>query len=230
MTGIYKITNLINGHCYIGQAVNIEKRLREHINDAFNENRREYNYPLSRAYRKYGVQNFINSVLEECTREELNEKEIYYINFYNSKNNGYNQTNGGNQHFVEGEKSPNTKLTDKEIFDIREEYNKHTPKLEVYEKYKHILSLSGFTKIWLGYSRKQVHMDVYTEENKRYWEYIKNISGRRLFTDKDIIDIRTRLKNGESEDSIYLDYQHVSKKREAFHDICTGKRYAHIKI
>ena len=95
MIGIYKITNLVNQKSYIGQSVNIDKRLKEHINDAFNPNRKEYDYPLSRAYRKYGVENFSKEVLCICSKEELNEKEEYYIKIFNSKENGYNQQDGG---------------------------------------------------------------------------------------------------------------------------------------
>ena len=46
MMGIYKITNLINGQCYIGQSINIQKRWTAEKNTAFNENREDYNYPL----------------------------------------------------------------------------------------------------------------------------------------------------------------------------------------
>lgn len=231
MVGIYKITNKINGHSYIGQAVDIDKRLREHINDAFNEKRREYDYPLSRAYRKYGISNFEISILEECDRVNLNEKEVYYIALFDSQKNGYNQTAGGKQCCFDGEKHPRAKLSDDEVYAIRECYNNHIPKLEVYKKYKDCMSLSGFTKIWLGYSRTKIHMDVYTEENKKYWEYIKNISGRRLYSDQEIIDIRSRLKHGEDKESIYKDYQHkTNHNRESFNDICNNKRYIHIKV
>lgn len=233
MIGIYKITNNINGHSYIGQAVNIEKRLREHINDSFNEKRREYNYPLSRAYRKYGIDNFTNTILEICSKEELNEKEIYWINYFDTKNNGYNQLYGGNQvpeNFL-GEKHHLAKLTDKEVFLVREEYNKHTPFEEVFQKFGKGMSESGFKKIWHGYTRKNIHYDVYTKENKEYWEYLKNISGNRLYSDKEILDIRLRLKKGESKESIYQDYKNkTSHSSESFNDICSGKRYTHIKV
>ena len=53
MMGIYKITNLINGQCYIGQSINIQKRWTAEKNTAFNENREDYNYPLFQAIRKY---------------------------------------------------------------------------------------------------------------------------------------------------------------------------------
>lgn len=232
MTGIYKITNLINGKTYIGQAVDIDKRLREHINDSANPNRREYNYPLSRAYRKYGITNFQMSVLEECSREELNEKEIYYIQKFDSVNNGYNQVPGGNQRTVMlGEKHYMAKLTDEEVYFVRGLYDQHIPFKEVYEKYGKGMSVSGFRKIWLGYTRKNIRPEVYTQENKDYWEYEKNIAGNRLFSDAEILDIRTRAVKGEDKMSIYQDYKgRASHSFTAFDDIYCGRRYRHIKI
>ena len=93
--GIYKIENLINGNCYIGQSINIYKRWQSEKEAAFNSQSEAYNYPLSCAFRKYGIENFSFNILEECQREELNEKEIYWIARYDSYNNGYNQTPGG---------------------------------------------------------------------------------------------------------------------------------------
>lgn len=95
MVGIYKIENLINHHCYIGQSVNIIKRLNDHKTTAFNQNSHNYDYPIYRAIRKYGIKNFSFEILEECPTEKLNEKEIFYIQKYNSFFNGYNQTLGG---------------------------------------------------------------------------------------------------------------------------------------
>ena len=93
--GIYKITNLINNQCYIGQSINIEKRWTQEKRRAFKDNDLDYNTLLSQAFRKYGVENFSFEILEECQKEELDEKEIYYISKYNSYFNGYNQTTGG---------------------------------------------------------------------------------------------------------------------------------------
>lgn len=93
--GIYKIENLIDGNCYVGQSINIYKRWESEKEAAFNPQHEAYNYPLSRAFRKYGLDSFSFNILEECQREELNEKEIYWITQYDSYNNGYNQTPGG---------------------------------------------------------------------------------------------------------------------------------------
>ena len=82
MIGIYKITNLINGQSYIGQSVDIEKRWLKEQQSAFNVNNSSYNYPISCAFRKYGIDNFQFEVLEECLRNQLNEREKYWIAQY----------------------------------------------------------------------------------------------------------------------------------------------------
>ena len=66
MIGIYKITNKINGKCYIGQSINIKQRWKGHRKDAFWLNGPDYQYPLYKAIRKYGIENFSFEVIEEC--------------------------------------------------------------------------------------------------------------------------------------------------------------------
>ena len=95
MVGIYKIENLINGNKYIGQSNNITKRWGAEKRTAFNEKDPRYDYPLSRALRKYGVENFSFEIIEECNIEQLNERERYWVSYYDSFYNGYNQTLGG---------------------------------------------------------------------------------------------------------------------------------------
>ena len=98
MIGIYKILNSINNKIYIGQSINIESRFKKHISNAYKFNSACYNYPLYRSIRKYGLDNFIFSILEECDQENLNSKEIYWISIFNSNDPefGYNLTQGGN--------------------------------------------------------------------------------------------------------------------------------------
>ena len=95
MIGIYKIENLINGNKYIGQSNNITKRWSTEKRTAFNEKDPRYEYPLSRALRKYGIENFSFEIIEECAIEQLNERERYWVSYYDSFYNGYNQTLGG---------------------------------------------------------------------------------------------------------------------------------------
>ena len=89
-SGIYMIKNMINGKVYIGQAVNIERRWNEHISE-LNGNR-HFNQHLQRAWNKYGANNFIFSVIEKCSENNLTKREQYWINYYGGidNNNNYN--------------------------------------------------------------------------------------------------------------------------------------------
>jgi group I intron endonuclease len=97
MTGIYKIENLINGKVYIGQSQNISQRWIAHRNRPFNTNASQYDSPLYRAIRKYGLENFSFEVLEEVEKDKLDEREIYWISNFksNDSSKGYNLTTGG---------------------------------------------------------------------------------------------------------------------------------------
>ena len=89
---IYKITNNINGKIYIGKTeFDIQKRFKEHIHDS--KKRYCEQRPLYNAMNKYGVENFHIELIEETDNTE--EKEKYWINYYNSYRNGYNATLGG---------------------------------------------------------------------------------------------------------------------------------------
>lgn len=93
--GIYKIENLVNHKVYIGQSKNIKLRWSKEKSKAFSKTSNEYNKTLSKAFRKYGIENFSFEILEECSSENLNEKEQYWIKEYNSYLEGYNETIGG---------------------------------------------------------------------------------------------------------------------------------------
>lgn len=93
---VYKIFNKINWKVYIGiTTCKLSKRFNEHKCEA---NKESPSLPLHRAIKKYGVDNFIVAQIDCAnTREELQEKEIYWISYYESNNNefGYNLRGGG---------------------------------------------------------------------------------------------------------------------------------------
>lgn len=95
--GIYRITNLINGHFYIGQTSRKFKiRWKEHIYSATYNSGNQKHTPLHQAIIKYGVDNFNFEILEKCNKEELDMKEQYWINTLQSNSyDNYNQTAGG---------------------------------------------------------------------------------------------------------------------------------------
>lgn len=93
--GIYKITNIINNKCYVGQSVNVYSRWCEHCKCGCGMDTPKNN-KLYAAMLQDGLENFTFELLEECPREELNKKEAFYIDLYESNDYGYNSTQGNN--------------------------------------------------------------------------------------------------------------------------------------
>jgi group I intron endonuclease len=95
MSVIYEFVNNINGKNYIGQSVDYKKRIRDH---KFNYNKGIKNTLFYNALKKYGWENFSINIIEDCSDELLNEKEIYWIKEKKSLfPTGYNILEGGNQ-------------------------------------------------------------------------------------------------------------------------------------
>ena len=93
ITGIYKITNQLNGIYYIGQAVDVAKRWKDHAKCGLGIDAPASN-KLYAAMQQDGLENFTWELLEKCSSAELNEKEKFYIELYQAKEYGYNSTKG----------------------------------------------------------------------------------------------------------------------------------------
>ena len=94
--GIYKITNQKNNLVYIGQAVDIATRWKNHAKAGLGIDT-PANNKLYKAMMEDGLESFSFEVLEECSRDELNEKEKFYISLYQSDQYGYNSNSGINK-------------------------------------------------------------------------------------------------------------------------------------
>lgn len=93
MAYIYLISNDINNKLYVGKTVStIDTRYNKHISEAFTQHS---DYAIHRAMRKYGINHFKVTEIENCSLEEVSEREKYWIKYYDSYNNGYNETQGG---------------------------------------------------------------------------------------------------------------------------------------
>lgn len=225
MIGIYKITKISNGKSYIGQSNNIERRFKEHQQkDASSK------IPLDIAIQKYGIHAFTYEILEECSLDKLNEREKYWINYYDTINNGYNCLPGGEQQTI-GENNGHSKLTEKDIIAIRKAYANHQKQKEVYEKYKDIISFSYFQNIWQGQSWSHIMPEVFTQENKDYYIYQNSVGSKSAsaqFTDNEVINIRKRYVN-ESAKQIYQDYKD-KVSYQTFQAILWGRSYKTLPI
>lgn len=110
MTGIYMFEHKETHKKYVGQSINITKRKWEHLT---------YPSPFSKfddILRQEGLEKFDFIILEECSPEQLDERENYWINHYDSITHGYNLIKGGNCY--RGENNIQAKLADAQVKEI----------------------------------------------------------------------------------------------------------------
>lgn len=115
MIGIYKVIYLPESKVvYVSQSINIEGRFKQHKKYYNNPKELGYSSHFYRTLRKYGIDNFQFELIEECSVEELNDKEIYWIAYFDTFNNRCNSTIGG-QHMAA------RNLTDEEIRELKKD-------------------------------------------------------------------------------------------------------------
>lgn len=149
---IYKHTNKINGKSYIGQTVQtMEQRLKQHL-----KNKKNHNF--INAINKYGIDEFHSEIIEEVDENKLDEKEIYWIAYCNTYNNGYNMTEGG-----DGFTSTQRKKY------ISENYGKHIENMKKYG----LLDMKGEKNPFYGkkHSEENMKKSVNNRKNNNNGEY-----------------------------------------------------------
>ena len=177
--GIYKITNNINNKCYIGKAKNIYKRFWSHKNNSEkNKPDRRSSPMLFYAFKKYGIQNFNFEIIEELELVEdlLKERELYWMDFYQSFENccGYNLRRDSETKMITHEKT-SKKISERLKKEWKNGVRKnHSDKLKKrWEGNEERKKWQGdfFSKVLTKYS-----YNLYTTEK----EFIKNILYKEL--------------------------------------------------
>lgn len=224
-SGIYKI-NYPNGKCYIGLSVDIKRRMYEHNNP------NKAKTPCDLAIVKYGKVTEIE-ILELCAEKDLEEREIYWIKYYDSTNplKGYNLTEGGDGSNRSDDTNPRAVFTNEQVLDIRKRRFNGEAKKNVYKDYADY-SHSSFEHVWLGRGYPNVGQEYLIPANSiSRQEYsskanagIKN--GRAKLTEEQIRDIRDRFDRGEKLKDIHALYDFVARStisrvahRQVYQDI-----------
>lgn len=114
ISGIYSIYNIVTDEHYIGQSINLYKRINEHIRKLRLGNHKYSNHGktlLQKAWDKYGERSFVFSVIETCEKDFLDDREVYWIEFYHCNyakyNKGYNYNKGGSATYKKEKRKTN---------------------------------------------------------------------------------------------------------------------------
>ena len=214
---IYKSTNKITGKIYIGQTIlTLEKRIKNHLIESKTNKKR----PFLTSLKKYGSDNFTFETIDSANNlDELNDKEIYWINYYNSVSpNGYNITGGG-----QGKKMIRTEELGKRI----------SNGLKNSEKWQKLLKNKEYLKKretnFIGWNKGKKftpeHKEKIWKKNKeRILDFNKSTSKKWIVVDKDNNIIRITGKE-EYFNSLGMDAGDVSRMSKTLNEGKNRKRY-----
>ena len=217
MVGIYAIKNKINNKIYIGRSTDIQRRWTTHLRDA----RKGSLCKIHIAMRKLGIENFYLEVIEECSVNNLNEKEQFYIDKFDSWQNGYN--NGNSSNFLNGERNPNAKMLEQDIKEIRirQSYLIENRR-EIFEDYKDRITWTNFLyickyKTWSDILKEFNTSDIMDWHKRQLGNEAKKFSLNQL---EEIVRLRYKEK---------LSYQKIAdiydKNRKTIERIFTNVYY-----
>lgn len=228
---IYKI-NFPNGKVYVGQTNNLKKRITDHLKEA----RKGSQIKVYRAIRKYSITRDNFEVIEDNLENSdiTNEREIYWIAFYDSFKNGYNSTPGGDASNIslKGENSSRAIFTNEEVRIIRvlRATMKYT-KAEIYEQYKDRISESGFHKIWNYNTYTEVAPELNTKEISTFYKHSRPAGSKNksnIFSKEQVIEIRTKYYIDAK--TTYELSKEYSCNASCIQRLVSGKTYSDIEI
>ena len=239
--GIYAIKNKINNKMYIGKSVNVHKRKSYHFWLLRSNN--HFNPKLQSAFNKYGEENFEFVILEKCNKDELDDKEIKYINRYNTTNNGYNICEGGkgglgrtlSEETKQKISNANTGRKQDEVAKKRksEAMKELWKTAEFRKKMKQRPKPKPWNKGRRLTEEEKKHLSEklkgrrITEEHKKKLHELykgeKSLTAK--LTEQQVIEIRLRFLKGERQCDIKKDYQ-VSA--QTIYDIVRNRRWRHL--
>ena len=229
MQGIYKIENKVNHKIYIGQSCNIENRWKQHLSMYTNVNNHKYGPKLYSAFIKYGIENFDFIVQEEIVNHELlTEREQYWINYYDSINNGYNCIDARDP--MKFENNIKAKLTFDQVLEIMDKLkNTSISFYKLAEEYD--INARQITRINMG---ETWHLDNIEYPLRKKEDYNKDfsapgeMSGRSKLSNEEVMKIRERYVN-ESVNQIWEDYKDYYSL-SGFKKVVQGPSYPNLPL
>jgi len=248
-SGIYCIRNTVDNKRYIGRTVDFYKRWAMHRWGL--ENNRHFNSHLQRAYNN-NPQNFIFEIIEVCDKDKCNEREIYWISYYNTMNMeyGYNLCEGGKsttgRKFSEetlkkmSKQRRGVKCSREAVEKRKQSLKDHKERDPEWAKALHDKQVENIRSIpnWkkshpMSEKRKKEVSEFFKGRKIPEWhkEKLRDLySGENSLTAKltenEVVNMRLRFLKGEPRMSIAKDYPNMHPN--TIYDIVKGKRWKHI--
>jgi len=244
-SGIYAITNMSDGKVYIGQSVDLSKRWKTH--KWLLNNDRHFNHHLQRAWDRGDEFKF--SVIEECSKADLNDREIYWISYFHAteKEHGYNLCVGGGSTTGRkcsketrkkiSEKNRGKKFSTEALRKRSETFRKHMEDPVYRERHHKIMSeankkhgspwnkgkhSSDETRLKLSESLKGKKKPISQGEKLRaLYSGEKSLSAK--LKEQDVVQIRLRFLSGERQCDIHKDYPQITT--QTLYDIVRNRRW-----
>lgn len=211
---IYKIINGVNNKVYIGCTVtSLEKRYYEHLYRCF---KTDYKSKLYNSIKKYGEENFIIELIEECDIDKIYEIEKKYIVEYDSFKNGLNSTLGG-EGCLGYIHSPEIR---RKISKSTKEGNSHKGKT-----YETLYGENGESEKERRRDSVKKYWDRLTEEekNKRNQKIKEDKRNKSQYSIEFIKELKTKLKTGIKIKEI--SQQHPNIRKNFFYELRSGRRW-----
>lgn len=171
ISGIYKIEDKASGMVYVGLSTNLADRWRSHL----------LNFLCGQGINKYHpelkIENLSFSILELCSNDKLDEREKYWISYYDSYNNGFNRTEGGRRGYNHiksmGKKKKEKKIIAKSITEI--EVSKDIQQIpSIYYNWHPVSELRELIKNYPLYDSKGKQFLVWNQARKYYRDRIES--------------------------------------------------------
>ena len=210
---------------YIGQSNDIQRRFAEHKTKGTRSR-----IPLDTLIQRYGTDAFTFEVLEECPVSQLNERERFWEQHFQSQSHGYNRQACGETNVI-GSNNPKAKLTENDVRFIRQCYLEHRKQREVYQHFQNKVTFSYFQAVWEGRSWVHIMPEVFTEENSTYYRLYNSLGEKgaaAAFTDQEVQYARQRYVT-ESAKEIYQEFQD-RVTYQTFQAMLWGHTYYHLPI
>lgn len=223
---LYEIEDLINHKCYIGISSDYQRRWKQHKRNAFSEHSKEYEKPLYRAFRKYGLKNFSFQLLKSgLSVEKASESEKEEIIKQKSLASewGYNISKGGmfgTSVSKYGAENSNAHLTVKEAQYILDHRN--LPEYVLYFDFEEKLTYDAFRNIYRG--KTYTNLSTETQMYPFNFEFSCQFCRSKLEY-PEVVELRQAYANGETWDVWYEKYKDIFPNKWDFWNIYNGNRY-----